>query len=751
MLITRFQAPSGKVYYVCTSCTYEESNRLKEKGFKWHGAPTGKFICEWPRWNRGEKCPLCPLPALQMKRYTAEPAVAALFAESADAAARADFVKVREQLIEKQAAIEMSVAAAPIREIAIPAPPGFSYRPYQQAGIAYLSGRNDALLADDMGLGKTIQALGLINLEESIRNVLIICPSALTFNWRDEASKWLIRKPVIKIVSSLTDIPAESDSFVIVNYDKFGYKEKSAALTFALKNREWDLIVADEAHRLKNPEAQRTRNIIGDLLPKKGEPVTPGIVVRGKRKLFMTGTPFPNSPIELWPLLVACCPSMAMLAPGKPLSQSYWQFAYKWCIVEKTSYGTNILGGKGEREMAVLQNDLRAACMMRRIKSQVLTELPPKTRQVILLKGAEKAVKHEQEAWEDGGYDEEFQNLEAEAELANASGDEDAYAAAVQKLKNKLHVAFEEMSKVRHEMAVAKVPFVIEHVLDTFENFGKGGDKVIVFGHHQDVIEAMRKAFEEAGLQPAVIVGGQPNAFRQEEKDRFQTDPRCRVILCSIKAAGEGLTLTAAQTVIFAELDWTPKAITQAEDRAHRIGQTGNVLIQHLVIDGSFDAKIIKTMLVKQEMIDAGTDNPVGVEVPVLPTTPPRTAEDEAALEAERRQAAQATLARKYPPASEMERMAAKRAMQILAGVCNYAQTRDGAGFNRMDAVIGHKLANVQGPFTDGQVSLAKRLATVYRKQLPPDIVATLKAEPKRRGGVEVEMPAGPGHVRPPF
>jgi SWI/SNF-related matrix-associated actin-dependent regulator 1 of chromatin subfamily A len=750
MLITRFQAPTGKVFYVCASCTYDEGNVVKQAGFKWHGAPTGKWLCNWPQYNRGERCPMCPIPTLQMKRYTDDKTLAAKFVEFADESARADLLAGREALIERKAAIEMSTAAAPLVHIDIPAPPGLEYLPFQKAGIAYLKGRNDALLADDMGLGKTIQALGLINADPGIRNVLVICPSALLYNWRSEALKWLVRKPSVKVIETLTDIPAPEDNFVIVNYEKFGYKEKSAPLVFALKNRDWDLIICDEAHRLKNPEAQRTKNIIGDLLPdeRKGEKVTPGVVVRGKRKLFMSGTPFPNSPIELWPLLFACCPSMALLQPGMPLRQSFWKFAYKWCIVEKGSFGTRILGGRSASAMDQLQLELRAACMMRRLKGDVMRELPPKTRQIIILKGAEKAVRHEEDAWEDGGYDEELEPLQAEVELAAASGDEEAYALAVARLELKIKVAFEEMSAVRHEMALAKVPAVIEHVRDVFENLERD-KKVIVFGHHQDVIELMRKAFEEDGLKPAVIVGGMSNALRENEKNRFQTDPTCRVILCSIKAAGEGLTLTAAQTVIFAELDWAPKSVHQAEDRAHRKGQTGNVLIQYLVVDGSFDVKLVKTMVRKLEMIDAGLDNPKAVTVPDLPTTPPRTADDEAGLEVRRKLDAEATVSRKYPAATDVERMSAKRAMQILAGICDGASTRDAAGFNRMDTIIGHKLANESRPFSDGQVALAKRLAWTYRRQLPADIVAALA--PKKKREMDVDAPAGPAMDRPPF
>src|SRR3989304_102487 len=193
------------------------------------------------------------------------------------------------------------------------------------------------------------------------------------------------------------------------------------------------------------------------------------------------------------------------------------------------------------------------------------------------------------------------------------------------------------MSPARHEMALAKVPLVIDHVRDLRQY---GVDKLIVFAHHRDVIEIMLEAFTEDGLRPAMIIGGQSKKVTDEEKARFQEDPSCKVILCSIMATREGHTLHAAQTVVFAELDWVPGNMEQAASRAHRIGQRGNVLVQHLVVDGSLDSKLIRTLLAKQTIFEAGMNDPLGIEIPVLPTTPPRTMEDEVAKESEDREGA---------------------------------------------------------------------------------------------------------------
>lgn len=718
--------------------TYEERLALKGAGFWWHpGRPCGRHNCDACRsgYDKGW--------------WTPKVEVAAKLAQYADASVRPDLEMHRERQVERAQAVAASKAVDIDPSVELPVPPGLAYLPFQRAGIAYGVSRPNFILADEMGLGKTIQALGIINADPTIRNVLLVVPSSLILNWKREAEKWLIRPMRIRVIETMADAPSPDDQLVIVNYDKFGYKEKSVPLFDALRSRQWDMVVADEAHRVKNPKAQRTKMIVGDLLPKRGEPETVGLVGRAKRRLFMTGTPWLNSPIELWPLLVAACPQLALLEQGQPMSKSYWRFAYRWCVVEKTRWGTNILGGKPQA-MPRLQEELRAACMVRRTKEEVLKELPAKVRQVITLeaKGMEREIERENRAF--AQYDDAFQELEAKVELAKASGDEDVYEQAVAKLRQAYRVAFEEMSKVRHAVAVKKMPMVIERVTDMVE---EGVGKVIVFAHHRDVLEGMFSKFEDAGYEPAMIIGGQDRTEVEEGKARFQTDPKCKVIVCSIMAAGVGHTLTAANYVVFAELDWVPGNITQAEDRAHRIGQEKTVFVQHLVVDGSLDAKMAKTLVAKQEVFKKGLDDEITIDIPVIPTTPPHTPEaDEREREARDRERADVAVTRKYPVASNDERVAAQQAMRMLAGMCDSAQSRDNMGFNKMDAHIGHQLARLPGPFTDGQVALARRLATTYRRQLPAPLLQTLKVAAKPgRERVRVEPEHRMAADLPPF
>jgi SWI/SNF-related matrix-associated actin-dependent regulator 1 of chromatin subfamily A len=189
---------------------------------------------------------------------------------------------------------------------------------------------------------------------------------------------------------------------------------------------------------------------------------------------------------------------------------------------------------------------------------------------------------------------------ERAAAAARARGDRDGYIAAIKQLHSANKIAFEEMARVRHATAVAKIPHVIDHLNECLE----AEDKVVVFVHHHDLAHALRDAFTTA----AIVTGETKPNMRSLEVDKFQHDPNCRVFIGSIHAAGLGLTLTAAQLVVFAELDWVPGNISQAEDRLHRIGQSGSVLVQHLVFDGSVDGIMATTIIEKQETIEAALD-----------------------------------------------------------------------------------------------------------------------------------------------
>lgn len=419
----------------------------------------------------------------------------------------------------------------------VPCPVGLEYLPYQLEGIEFARDRNAVLFGDEPGLGKTIQAIGWLNCHPEVETLLVVCPASLKTNWQRELDKWLI-SPCVDVT--------------IINYDVLHKLDMT---------RHWDVCVIDEAHAIKSRKAKRTK------LCKQ---------IRAGAKLALTGTPILNKPIELWSIL-------NWLVPEIWPASSFMRYAYRYCGAYQGKWGMVM---DGATHLDELRQHL--ACLMtRHLKADVLTQLPPKRRQIIELP-------------------KEGLSADLRARLADATRRieriEETYIDDARKLEGELAVAWQEMAALRHEVGLAKVGSCIELIHDAIESSGK----VIVFAHHRDVIAALNDALVD--YMPAVIHGDIPVQARQEAVDRFQTDDKCKVFIGQIQAAGVGLTLTASSHVIFVELDWTPGIVSQAEDRAHRIGQKESVLIQHVVMEGGFDARMVKALVRKQMVIEKALD-----------------------------------------------------------------------------------------------------------------------------------------------
>jgi superfamily II DNA/RNA helicase len=289
-------------------------------------------------------------------------------------------------------------------------------------------------------------------------------------------------------------------------------------------------------------------------------------------------------------------------------------------------------------------------------------------------------------------------------ELAKASDDPADYEAAVTALRDGARAAFTEISKLRHETAVAKIPSVIDFLHACLDD---DGGKIVLFAHHHDVVNAIAQEF---GISSVVLTGETGQTDRQAAVDRFQSDPDCKLFIGSITAAGLGITLTASSHVIFAELDWVPGNITQAEDRMHRIGQTNSVLVQHLVLDGSLDAQMARTLIEKQQVIDKALNDRVEVDL-VLPE-PVKEEEKPATSRITRKEIEKEA---EIITAEEIEEVHGK--LRILAGVCDFAHSRDMAGFNKFDAPIGHALAEADR-LTPKMAILGRKLTKKYHRQL---------------------------------
>jgi SWI/SNF-related matrix-associated actin-dependent regulator 1 of chromatin subfamily A len=593
-----------------------------------------------------------------------------------------------------QASILASRAA--VSDIVVPAPQGLAYLGYQLAGVAYAQARESTLIADEMGLGKTIQALGLINADKRVGNVLVICPASLKLNWSREAKKWLVRPLKVSIANGAF----QPGGFVIINYEQVSkYRSQIDAV-------QWDLMIVDEAHYVKNSKADRTAHVLGRW--DKDDPKKTINPIQARRRLFLTGTPILNRPIELWTLVHAL--------DRKGLGANWRSFASRYCAGYQGRYGWVTDGASNLDE---LQARLRSSIMIRRMKADVLTELPAKRRQVIAfeaLSEAEKAaVAHEAKTVKDT--EERLIALRARVDETRMWADPGAYKRAVAELNQASFAAFTETSLVRHEVALAKVPQVIAHVRNCLEN----EDKIVVMAHHHDVIDQIATALAEFGV--VTFDGRQTLKARDQSVSQFQTDKGIRVFVGGIQAAGVGITLTASAHVVFAELDWVPGNLAQAEDRCHRIGQTDSVLVQHLVLDGSLDARMAQLLVEKMDVIAAAVDSPTAdgaLQAPKLldvPVAPVATAAQKPA------QGPQGNGEGDMPA----EQIAAvHEALQILSARCDGAQALDGAGFNKLDTDFGHSLAGREA-LSQKQAKYGRMLAIKYGRQLPPDLLAIVK------------------------
>jgi len=566
--------------------------------------------------------------------------------------------------------------SADVPDIDIPCPDGLSYFPYQAAGVNFSIKRDSVLIGDEMGLGKTIQAIGVINCTRP-ESVLIICPATLKLNWEKELRKWLTVDMDITVVNAKQEPP--TTGAVIINYDIAG------KLSEWLHSKEWDLLIADEAHYMKNKKAKRTAAVLGD-----GK----GGGIKARRKVFLTGTPVTNRPLELFPI-------MSYLFPKS--FDNYWQFAKRYCGAVYNGMGWDMTGASNLLE---LQDVLRSCGMIRRLKADVLKELPPKRRQIISLPSDSVSGLIQQESEISDKYADRIAELEMQVEMSKISDNDSEYEEAVAKLKEAQSVSFEEMARIRMELAIAKIPFVCEHVRDFIES----GEKVVVMCHHRAVVDAIAEYFGKTAVK---LYGGMSITEKNSSVEQFQSSPDVMVFVGSIRAAGVGITLTASSNVVFAELDWVPANMLQAEDRCHRIGQDDNVLVQQLVFDGSLDSRMANTLVRKMNIIDKVLDK----------STESRDLSESLSMLKREKSPTKVSVdvisSKQHDVTDEIKEVVV-RCLSELYKLCNGATSVDGMGFSKYDYKFGESLATA-GFLTNKMVVAGCILCKKYKKQLPKE------------------------------
>lgn len=447
---------------------------------------------------------------------------------------------------------------------------------YQAEGARWLADTGDALLAWDMGTGKTatsVHATELVN----ARRIVVVCPAVAKSVWRDAFTRWSKIKLPIRVIHSATSPVGGGEGVWIVSYDLMS-RAKQNGLIRRLSVEAIDVLICDEAHALKTRSASRTMAIYGPKADRTG------LAGHAKRVWLLTGTPVLNHANELWTHLHALAPKTIELQPGLPMPE--YRFMERYCKLVATPFGNKITGSQNQQELAARI----APFVSWKRKEEVLKELPPITFDTLPVSVHDAHVsadvlrefkKAEQDAT---GVYTEVDPENADEFLANLRG-------------SALFLATQ-----RRLTGLLKAPVVAQIVKNDLD----GGDgKVIVFCQHTAVIDTLADALDE--FNPAMIDGRTSRFGRDAAVNRFQQDPACRVFIGQLQAASTAITLTAASNVIFAEADWTPAINAQAAARAHRIGQPSAVTARFVMLEGTLDAMVMKTLARKAADIAALT------------------------------------------------------------------------------------------------------------------------------------------------
>jgi len=423
----------------------------------------------------------------------------------------------------------------------------YSKRPplsHQKEAIQKLVENKKFILADDMGLGKTTSTI-IAALETGAKKILIICPATLKINWKREIENYSDRSVYIAEGKNFDG----NNDFVIINYDiikNFHDAKKKDESQILAAN--FDLVVIDEAHYIKNAQAQRTK-LIND------------IVKNIERLWLLTGTPMTSRPIDYYNLLSLI---------DSPVAKNWMAYVIRYCSGYQFKVGPrkvwNVMGASNLEEL----RDRTLGLTLRRLKEDVL-DLPDKiiTPVYLRLKSKEyEEVMGEYYNWYDKNPDE----------------------------SKSLTVQFTKLTKVRQIIADEKITQTIELA----ENILEQDKKVIIFCNFTD---SLNKICEHFGKSAVKLDGSMSKAERQFSVDQFQENEKVKVFVGNIKAAGVGITLTAAEAVIMNDLSFLPSDHSQAEDRAYRYGQKNNVLVYYPIFENTIEGVIYDILANKKQVI----------------------------------------------------------------------------------------------------------------------------------------------------
>lgn len=488
---------------------------------------------------------------------------------------------LKQRILDRGARVEHSRALKASDNFQPIVPEGRKLFDFQAQAVERILSLKNTLLAEDAGLGKSAIMIAVANLIEPKRT-LIVCPAVAKYNWfGKEWPKWSCLSSSIGVVEG--DEWSDTD-VVIINYDLLQRHKPR------LNSVHWDYLILDESRRLKNPEAMRTKLVLGGTMlcdPEWGE-ACGGRVHSGKvRKFYIPEIPYGkrvfadatamDRPRDLWTMAQSCDPG--------GLGRDYKHFATRYCAAYHDTFGWH---DKGASNLEELGATMRATFMIRHKPEEVL-DLPPMREEIYLLPPIESVRAADKQFIDD--------NLDALLSFSHSAGaglTKDSKPEEFIKLLGeslyddikligapKFAAMLTQYSKLRLDTGMAKVPGIIDYIRMRSRD---GEEPLIVFTYHRDVLAKLREAFPDH----AYIMGGMGSAKRMTMVDRFQNG-ETNLLLGQIDACGEAVTLTRARIAAIAETDWRGTALYQARKRIHRITQEHPVLIEHLCAPDCFD------------------------------------------------------------------------------------------------------------------------------------------------------------------
>lgn len=433
---------------------------------------------------------------------------------------------------------------------------------HQIAGIKFLLSRDGCLLADDMGLGKTYQSI-IAALESGAEKILIVCPTSMKISWEREINHFQCFDTAI-----VDGKKWNQSKFTIINYDILKNfhvipgvdipKDDICWENQKLVTGNFDLIIMDEAHKLKNHKSKRGA-IMKDICTNYGD----------KKVWLLSGTPVANRPMDYYNLLALI---------GSPIVSNWKHYVIRYCdgrqitTTLKNGYKKKVWltnGSSNLEELALKTKNV----YLRRLKTEI-GDMPEKNISPTYHKFTDKQWDTYNELWEE-------YLVERKKKKKRGEPDRDLV----------------ELGLLRKFVAMQAIPETIDLAEDIIEQ----ENKVIIFTNFTEELMELQKHF---GDKCVVHHGSMSDSEKQISVDRFQNSDKVEVFIGNIISAGVGITLTKATHVIFNSFDWVPGNNEQAEDRAYRIGQKNNVTVYYQLFEDTVSVRMWRTLKQKQNVID---------------------------------------------------------------------------------------------------------------------------------------------------